>query len=201
MPPRGPIRDAAAFLFGLKRAPGKIISLLVFLHKETRMRLARWVVAAFVLALGGAQAANPAATGKSTYGAAGCGLGSLVFGDQKGMIQVLAATTNGTFWSQTFGITSGTSNCGDTAMTVSGTRTFIEGNREALAKDAARGSGETITTLSTMAGCKDASAVGASLQRRFTELFPGESTPAEQVSENVIKALRSEDALACRSIG
>src|SRR5438132_12458493 len=34
----------------------------------------------------------------------------------------------------------------------SGARTFIEGNREALAKDAARGSGETITTLSAIAG-------------------------------------------------
>ncbi len=166
------------------------------------MRQARWVVAVVFLAVGGAAfAANPAATGKSTYGTSGCGLGSLVFGDQKGMIQVLAATTNGTFGNQTFGITSGTSNCGESAMTVSGTKTFIEGNREALAKDAARGSGETITTLSTMAGCKDAQAVGATLQKRFSELFPGESTPAEQVSENVIKALRSDDALACRTIG
>src|SRR5712691_12711696 len=108
------------------------------------MRRIRWVVAALVLSAGvaHADAENPAAHGKATYGAAGCGLGSLVFGDQKGMIQVLAATTNGTFWSQTFGITTGTSNCGDTAMTIAGTKIFIEGNREALAKDAARGSGE-----------------------------------------------------------
>ena len=72
------------------------------------MRRARWVLVAFVLSAGVAyaDAENPAATGKSTYGLAGCGLGSMVFGDQKGMIQILAATTNNTFGTQTFGITS-----------------------------------------------------------------------------------------------
>ena len=45
------------------------------------------------------------------YGDAGCGLGSIVFGSEQGGVQVLAATTNGTFYSQTFGITTGTSNC------------------------------------------------------------------------------------------
>jgi hypothetical protein len=124
----------------------------------------------------------------------------MIFGDQKGMIQVLAATTNGTFGSQTFGITSGTSNCGEAGFSSSGARTFIEGNREALAKDAARGSGETITTLSAVAGCKDAKAVGAALQKRFAQLFPGEKTPVEQVSQNVIKELRADSSLACRKI-
>jgi hypothetical protein len=124
----------------------------------------------------------------------------MIFGDQKGMIQVLAATTNGTFGSQTFGITSGTSNCGEAGFSSSGARTFIEGNREALAKDAARGGGETITTLSAVAGCKDAKAVGAALQKRFAQLFPGEKTPVEQVSQNVIKELRADSSLACRKI-
>jgi len=164
------------------------------------MHKARMVTAALVLAVGSAYAANPMATGKSTYGAAGCGLGSMVFGDQKGAIQILAATTNGTFGSQTFGITFGTSNCGESAIGTAGTKTFIEGNREALAKDAARGSGETITTLTTLAGCKDARAVGAVLQKRFAELFPGETVPAEQVSEAVIGTLRSDASLACGAI-
>src|SRR5712671_668604 len=152
------------------------------------MGRAWWVAIALVLSAGVARAdaENPAARGKSTYGMAGCGLGSLIFGDQKGAIQILAATTNGTFGSQTFGISSGTSNCVDTAAGTQGARTFIEGNREALAKDAARGSGETIVTLSAMAGCKDAKAVGAVLQKGFARLFPGEKAPVEQVSQNVI---------------
>ena len=167
------------------------------------MRRARWVVVAFALSAGVAHAdvENPAAHGKSTYGLAGCGLGSMIFGDQKGAIQILAATTNGTFGSQTFGISSGTSNCVESGSSAQGARTFIEGNREALAKDAARGSGETITTLSAMAGCKDAKAVGATLQKRFAQLFPGEKTPVEQVSENVIKELRADSLLECRNVG
>src|SRR2546425_5016042 len=167
------------------------------------MRRAWWGGLAVVLSAGVARAdaENPAAHGKSTYGLAGCGLGSMIFGDQKGAIQILAATTNGTFGSQTFGISSGTSNCVENGSTTRGARTFIEGNREALAKDAARGSGETITTLSAMAGCKDAKAVGATLQKRFAQLFPGEKTPVEQVSQNVIKELRSDSSLECRKIG
>src|SRR3989449_4901251 len=166
------------------------------------MRRARWVVTAFILSAGvaHADAENPAAHGKSRYGLAGCGLGSLIFGDQKGGIQILAATTNGTFGTQTFGISSGTSNCVESSGT-QGARTFIEGNREALAKDAARGSGETIITLSAVAGCKDARAVGAVLQKRFAQLFPGEKTPVDQVSQNVIKELRSNSSLACGKIG
>ena len=164
------------------------------------MRQARWVIAFVVLAAGTAYAADSGIKGTGRYGTAGCGLGSMAFGDQKGAIQILAATTNGLFGTQTFGITSGTSNCGESAVGTAGTKTFIEGNREALAKDAARGSGETIDTLTVLAGCKDAKAVGSTLQKRFTELFP-QSVPAEKVSENVMGALRSDSSLSCGAIG
>jgi len=163
------------------------------------MRKARWIMAVLVLATGSAYAAD-GLKGNGRYGTAGCGLGSLVFGDEKGGIQIVAATLNGT-GVQTFGITSGTSNCGEAAVGVSGTKVFIEGNREALAKDAARGSGETINTLTVLAGCKDSKAVGATLQKRFPELFPGESTPVEKVSDAVIERLRAEPSLACGAIG
>lgn len=164
------------------------------------MRQARWVVAVLVLTAGGAYAAESGGIkGTGRYGTAGCGLGSLAFGDQKGMIQVLAATTNGFFGTQTFGISSGTSNCQESSGHA-GTKTFIQGNREALAKDAARGSGETIKTLAALAGCKDEKAVGATLQKRFSKLFP-QNAGDETVSENVIGALRGEPTLACSSIG
>jgi hypothetical protein len=171
-------------------------------HKERYMRQARWAIAGLLLAVGTAYAAEAGGIhGTGKYGTAGCGLGSLAFGDQKGAIQILAATTNGLFGTQTFGITSGTSNCGESAVGTAGTKTFIEGNREALAKDAARGSGETIDTLTVLAGCKDAKAVGTTLQRRFVDLFPGETVSAEKVSEAVMGALRAETSLACGAIG
>jgi Protein of unknown function (DUF3015) len=168
------------------------------------MRQTRWAVIAVVLSTGAAyaDAENPAAHGKSTYGLAGCGLGSLVFGDQQGSIQILASTTNGTFGSQTFGISTGTSNCVESSSTTSGARAFIEGNREALAKEAARGGGETIATLSAIAGCKDAKEVGTALQKGFARLFPaGGKAPAVKVSQNVIEELRADSSLACKNVG
>lgn len=143
----------------------------------------------------------PAKGGKDTYGSAGCGLGSLLFGNQPGMVQILAATTNGTLGNQTFGITTGTLNCGDPAVSRSGAELFIEANKEALAKDASRGSGETIVTLTHLAGCKDPSAVGATLQRNFQTVFPAADTKSEVVVENVLTTLKSDPALACHELG
>ena len=139
-----------------------------------------------------------AATGKQTYGAAGCGLGSLVFGDQPGGVQILAATTNGTVGSQTFGITFGTSNCGEAVIGGGGARMFIEGNQEMLAKDAARGSGETISTLSHLAGCPDPVKVGAALQKSYEANFVQPSRDA--VAERVISTLRNDASLACSAL-
>jgi hypothetical protein len=139
-----------------------------------------------------------ALTGTGTYGAAGCGLGSMAFGAQPGLVQVLAATTNGFFGTQTFGISSGTSNCGKSAFAMDGTKVFIEGNREALAKDAARGSGETIIALRAVASCKaDSASVGAALQKQYGTIFPSAEVATEQVRDNVIRLLQSEKSLGC----
>lgn len=131
------------------------------------------------------------------YGAAGCGLGSMIFGAKAGFVQLLAATTNGTSASQTFGISSGTSNCGDSSSAAA-PKVFIDVNKEALAKDMSRGSGETINSLSALAGCNDSKAVGAHLQRSFKDLAP--STGTDAFSDNVLQSLRSEKSLACGRI-
>jgi hypothetical protein len=165
------------------------------------MRLARVFVAAAVLVAAGAasaaEATLPAKGGRAVYGVAGCGVGSLIFGDQPGFVQVLAATTNGISGNQTFGITTGTLNCGEGAFSTKGAQLFIEANKEALAKDASRGSGETISTLSHIAGCKDATAVGATLQKNFTAIFPSSDAKTEAVIENVLSTLKGDKALAC----
>ena len=87
------------------------------------------------------------------YGSAGCGLGSLAF-KQNDMTQVLAATTNGTFGSQTFGITFGTSGCNNKGMVkMSMAReSFIEANYKDLSRDAASGKGEYVTNLAKLYG-------------------------------------------------
>jgi hypothetical protein len=133
------------------------------------------------------------------YGAAGCGLGSLVWGTKPGVYQILAVTTNAT-GGQVFGITTGTSNCDGSLLGGAGAKVFIEANKEALAKDIARGQGETLTNLSQLAGCQDASAVGSSLQKKFDALFPA-GAASGQVSDSIVDALKSAPGLSCSKLG
>jgi Protein of unknown function (DUF3015) len=135
------------------------------------------------------------------YGTAGCGLGSIVFGNSTGIVQIFAATTNGTFATQTFGITSGTSNCVDTGPSLRSAKAFIEANRETVAKDAARGSGETISSISTLAGCQNVAAVGSTLQREFKAIFPNEQASDLQVSDALVHALQAHPELSCHALG
>lgn len=112
-----------------------------------------------------AQGTNAFAGG---YGAAGCGLGSVILGGQSGFVQVFAATTNGTFGSQTFGITSGTSNCGGGGKSA---LHFIEANKVALMNDAARGEGETINSLASFYDCQDTQKFGQALKNDYSNVF------------------------------
>ena len=134
------------------------------------------------------------------YGPAGCGLGSLIFEPNSGFTQVFAATTNGSFGTQTFGISSGTSNCTDTAGGSASAKAFVETNRAALAKDIARGRGETIESLSRLGGCASAGSVGAALQKNFNRVFPSATMSDEEVGSSVVNALRSDPSLQCRSL-
>jgi hypothetical protein len=133
------------------------------------------------------------------YGTAGCGLGSLVFKDKPGFIQVVAATLNGIGF-QTFAISSGTSNCGNSAPNQVAAAAFIETNREAFAKDAARGQGETISNLSTLAGCSNPSAVGTLLQSEFSSIFTTATASDVEVSSKALATLKSHSELACSQL-
>ncbi len=134
--------------------------------------------------------------GTGTYGEAGCGLGSMAFGNQPGMVQVLAATTNGLFGTQTFGITTGTSNCGP-GLFAMGTKNFVEANREIVAKDIARGQGEAIGALTQINACADSSAVGAALQQNYATIFPSEKATSEDVTNAILKTLHGDASLRC----
>jgi hypothetical protein len=150
-----------------------------------------------------APAASAAATVKGThgkYGAAGCGLGSIII-SSGGIVQIFAATTNGTSANQTFGITSGTSNCDDSEGGSASTRVFVQANRVALAKDISRGSGETIAGLASIAGCADAQAVGAVLQHNFSTIFPSATTSDEAVTDAIVNTLENDASLSCNALG
>jgi len=108
------------------------------------------------------------------YGAAGCGLGSLVF-KENDMTQVLAATTNGTFGNQTFGLTFGTSNCTNKGLVklAMARESFIEANYKDLSRDAAAGKGEYVDNLAKLYGYSPETSVKFAmlLQRNYTAVF------------------------------
>ncbi len=133
------------------------------------------------------------------YGAAGCGLGALLIGSEPGMMQLFAATTNGSSANQTFGITSGTLGCGASVTGKPSAKAFIETNREALAKDMARGSGEAIVQLSAIAGCKDSSQVASTLQKQFKTVFPSANVSTQHVTTSLLSTLSSNKTLMCTS--
>ncbi|RYE91807.1 MAG: DUF3015 domain-containing protein [Myxococcales bacterium] len=147
---------------------------------------------------GAAAATVQTNTNQNGFGTAGCGLGSIVFGSKPGIIQIFAATTNGTFASQTFGITSGTSNCTNGGGKASA-KAYIEANREALARDIARGKGETLSNLATVAGCSDSKAVSKHLRRDFKKIFPTQAASNESVSEGILTTLQS-GSLSCSNV-
>ncbi len=119
------------------------------------------------------------------YGEAGCGLGSLVFTNPNSN-QVFASTTNESTYTQLFGISSGTSNCVDHGAVAANKEVplFIETNRTALAKDASRGTGETVVGLAHLMGC-DSKAFGQSLKSNYKQIFVDTNMEATGIQKGI----------------
>ncbi|HET6466536.1 MAG TPA: DUF3015 domain-containing protein [Nitrospiria bacterium] len=119
------------------------------------------------------------------YGDAGCGLGSLLFGNQAGPVQILAATTNNTFLNQAFGISSGTSNCDAKGFdtTKLEQEQFVANNYSGLAKDMATGQGEQLATLAGLMGCPTAQQprFDTVTQQNYQAIFASDSTTPTEV--------------------
>ena len=88
----------------------------------------------------------------------GCGLGKLAwsdYGHQRSIApQVMMATTNGTFGTQTFGISSGTSGCTNdgTIMAEHKVSVFAAANYDSLSQEMAQGGGEHLASLAELMG-------------------------------------------------
>ncbi len=148
-------------------------------------------VMAFAAPAGLAFAANPD-TGP------GCGLGKLAFADfknQKNIApQVLMATTNGTFGSTTFGISSGTSGCTNDGQVWADQKVtmFALLNFENLTQEMAQGKGEHLVSLATLMGVPEDQhgEFLAMAQERYTSLVQA----GENSSAALVKSLN--DAIA-----
>ena len=119
----------------------------------------------------------------------GCGLGSLIIKNQNTVVlQVLAATTNAT-GSQTFGITSGTSNCDKPSNFVSNDKLnkFVSENMDELAMDISAGQGETLTTVAKLMNVEDTKAFSSKLQANFTNIYTSENVTSANVIDSIAK--------------
>ena len=126
----------------------------------------------------------------------GCGLGSMAFEGNDGLIsQVSAATTNGSSGSQTFGITSGTSNCKEYSEWTSNEKVnvFVADNMDSLAKDIAKGKGEHLDTLASLMNVpqKDRVAFNSKLQKNFSRIYTFEDVTAVEVIRNIEAVISS----------
>lgn len=131
----------------------------------------------------------------------GCGLGSMVFKGQSGLIpQVLAVTTNGTSGNQTFGISTGTLGCSQDGTVRSNMRAalFIETNKQQLARDMSVGSGETLASLSHLIGieAKDQAAFNRAAKANMARIFTTDSVATEQVVVALREVLASDAQLS-----
>jgi len=108
----------------------------------------------------------------------GCGWGTMLWEGQEGVPQkVLGATTNGSFGSQTFGISSGTAGCKREGIikVEAQTRMFAAANVDRLARDMAMGQGESLDTLAHLMGIDSAD------QPHFFQLTKSQSAPRPSV--------------------
>jgi hypothetical protein len=130
------------------------------------------------------------------YGMAGCGIGSLVFNDQPGTVQIVAATLNDIISPQTSAITSGTSGCYDTYGSQAQVN-YIETNKISLKSDAARGDGEVLDGLMTMLGCKESNAVKLDIKNNYKAIFNTEKT------DEIFQAIKNNQSVqkSCSTLG
>ena len=149
-------------------------------------------VALFLLTIGTSICANA--------GDAGCGLGGLIISKNTKLSQTLAVTTNGTFLSQLFGITFGTSGCSSSGFVMKNKEAvqYAETNFQNLKIDMARGEGESLKALAQLVGCGNADlhAVGKVTRDSFSTILPSENTTPVDMLRNWAEALSASPEAA-----
>ncbi|MCC2642427.1 MAG: uncharacterized protein K0S45_2840 [Nitrospira sp.] len=134
----------------------------------------------------------------------GCGLGKLAWGEYKTpkniAPQVMMATTNGTFGSQTFGISFGTSGCTNDGKVMADQKAtmFVASAFETLSEDMAKGGGEYLAVLATLMGvpAEQHPAFFAMTQEHYRQLMETEQTSSVALITALQRAMKSESVFA-----
>jgi hypothetical protein len=124
------------------------------------------------------------------WGMAGCSIWNYVIKDKEMGPQIgVWALEHFVFGIQTFGITSGTSNCveggGKSAMN-NEQEVFVTVNLSDLQREAAQGKGQHLDTLAEIFGCSDKEGFAHMSQNRYEAIFTNENP------SNVVETYKSE---------
>jgi len=137
------------------------------------------------LALGLVVGLMPTVVMAASHPMAGCGLGYLLLSnkDNTKVVQILGATTNGTFGTQTFGISSGTSGCttDGAVKLVKQAEVYAEINLDTLRHEMAAGQGEFVNTFVSLIGTSNRSEMVRFFQSEYASLFPTAGTTASEM--------------------
>ncbi len=153
------------------------------------------------LLLGMAVLGLAASAQAGSHSSAGCGIGTMIFKGQSGKVQlILAATTNGTFGNQTFGISSETLGCTADGVVKADKRldVYAEVNMRRLSREMAQGRGETLDGLASLMGCKDAATKQAFFrltQTRYEKILPSADTDASAMLGNLRAEMARDQVL------
>ncbi len=122
----------------------------------------------------------------------GCGLGTMLFknnADNSTVLQTFQATTNGFYGNQTFGITTGTSECAQPKNFVSNEQLneFMVANMDNLARDIAQGRGETLDAFAELLAvpADKRPEFYQQLQSGFTRIFTSPGVQMASVMDNI----------------
>ena len=131
----------------------------------------------------------------------GCGLGTMVWAGQSGLVpKLLGLTTNGSSGNQTFGITSGTLGCQANGVITSRARLsmFMGTNSERLARDMSVGHGESLDVLANLMNIKteDKGAFFQAAKVNFGKIFAPENQTAGQVLAALQQVMAKDAVLA-----
>jgi hypothetical protein len=132
---------------------------------------------------------------------AGCGWGTQAFKGSEGKTaKILAAIINGSFGSQTFGISSETAGCTGKGVIASADRLnmYAGANIDNLQRDMALGQGESLATLAHLMGIQDADkpAFYSMTKSHFAEIFPSEDVTAGQMLTSMSQLMASDPTLS-----
>ena len=124
----------------------------------------------------------------------GCGVGAMIWKGQSGIApHVLAATTNGSFGNQTFGMTTGTLGC-QTNESVQSMAMYMDSNIDKVS----RGNGENLETVAVLLGVEDADrgAFRQIMQDNFAAIFPNADTTSNEAVDAIVALLEKNESLS-----